>query len=348
MYAYSYLTEVYHKKNNYEKSYKYLVLYHQLSDSINSAQYRERLSKVLVDMNDAEKDVKIERLIKEQKLKDYELNQKRNELKNKEFQVYFYLFAFILLVLILTFAYFLVKSKMEKKQVILENQMYVYRMQALANQMNPHFIFNILNSIQYNLSQNDYLSTNRYISNFSKLLRIILDNSQQQSINLYSELESLKLYLDLEQMRLKNKFTFRISKKSDFDLMKYQVPPLLFQPFVENSIWHGIMNLNEMNKSGFIEINLSEYDTFIICELIDNGVGLSYNNDNKSENHVSHGLKLTKNRIETYNKIFKTNIEFNISEIIDKVDASKALGTLVTIRIPKIESINLTTRSVLN
>lgn len=337
MYAYSYLTEIYRKKDNYKVSYNYLLLYHQIFDSINNAQYKERLNRVLVDMTDATKDLKIERLIKEQKLKDYELNQKRNELKNKELQIYIYLFIFLIVVIVLFFIYFLVKSKMEKKQVILENQLYVFRMQALANQMNPHFIFNILNSIQYNLSQNDYLTTNKYISNFSKLLRIILDNSQQQSINLMLELESLKLYLDLEQMRLKNKFSFKINKKSDLDLMRYHVPPLLLQPFVENSIWHGIMNLNEDSDKGFIEINLVEYDSFIICEIIDNGVGLTRNNEIKNKNHLSHGLKLTKNRIETYNTIFKTNIEFSISEINDKIETTNILGTLVIIKIPKIE-----------
>jgi len=217
---------------------------------------------------------------------------------------------------------------------MLENQMLSYRINALSNQINPHFIFNILNSIQYNVNQHDYLTANKYINSFSKLLRMILDNSQHQMISLLVEIESLKLYLDLEQMRLKNRFSYKIVKKTDFDPLKFMIPPLLLQPFVENSIWHGILNLKEEQK-GVIEILLTEYNQFLVCEIIDNGIG--YKKLQASNKHVSHGLDITQKRIETFNQLYKTNIKVEVSNLENHPVFSS--GTIVKLTFPKLNKL---------
>jgi len=329
MYAHSYLAEVYKHKRNFLLALTHFEQYHTLYDSLNNSDFKERIDKMVAQLELKSKDSQINKLLKEQKIKDITLENQKAEIKNRILWTYFYLFIILILILIIALAHFLVKTRMDKKQNLLENQMLTYRIQALTNQINPHFIFNILNSIQYNVNQHDYQTANKYITNFSKLLRMILDNSQQQMVSLLVEIESLKLYLDLEQMRIKHKFTYRIIKKSDFNPMEYMLPPMLLQPFVENAIWHGIMNLAEEQK-GVIEIILTEYNSYLCCEIIDNGIG--YQKLQHSNKHVSHGLEVTKKRIETFNKLFKSNLNFTISNLENHPQFSS--GTIVTIHIP--------------
>ncbi len=247
--------------------------------------------------------------------------------------IYIYILIIFILITVIVFIYFLIHLKILRKQTFLENQMLTYRIEALSYQINPHFIFNILNSIQYNLNQQDIATTSKYISLFSKLFRKILENSQQPKISLYSEIDVAKLYLELEQMRLKNKFNFSINYQHDIDLSNYYVPPMLLQPYLENAIWHGIMNnLNNNNLQGLIEIYFTEYQHYLLCEIIDNGVGIK--NSKQLNNHISLGLSLNERRIETFNKLYNTNIEIKIT---DQSDQQKGLtGTLVTIKIKKL------------
>jgi len=332
MYAHSYLANIYKHKSNYLLAFKHFEQYFGLYDSINNVDYKERIDKMIVQLELKSKDYLIEKLFKEQKMKDIELKARATELNNKTLWTYFYLYIIFILILIILLAYFIIKNKLSQKQSILEKQMMVYRMQALSHQINPHFIFNILNTIQYNVNKQENELTNFYITHLSKLLRIVLDNSNFQLISLLAEIESLKLYLELEQMRLNNKFNYNIIKKSDFDLMQYKLPPLILQPFVENSIWHGIMNIEDENYKGEIEIIFYEKNNYLQCEIIDNGIGISRTKDlNK---HISHGLEITKKRIETFNKLYKSNINFTISNLENHPRFST--GTIVVIKIPKV------------
>lgn len=332
MYAHSYLANIYKNKKNYFLAYKHLEQYQVLYDSLNNIDFKERIDKMVAQLELKSKDIQIQKLLKDQKIKDAVLKAQKTELKNKTLWTYFYLFIIFILLLIFMLAHYIIKNKNTKKHSILENQMMAYRMQALSHQINPHFIFNVLNSIQYNVNKKEVELTNTYITQLSKLLRAVLDNSQSQLISLLAELESLKLYLELEQMRLKNKFNYNIIKKSDFDLMQYKLPPLILQPFVENSIWHGIMNVEDENYKGQIEIILSEKNNYLQCEIIDNGLGFNHNKE--INNHTSHGLEVTKKRIETFNKLYKSNINFTISNLEHHPQFST--GTIVVINIPKV------------
>ena len=124
-------------------------------------------------------------------------------------------------------------------------------MQALRAQMNPHFIFNSLNSINRFILQNNSEQASEYLIKFSKLVRLILQNAQDSLISLESELESLGLYLELEALRLENRFDYKITLAKDLDLFALKVPPLIVQPYAENAIWHGLTHKEE---KGHLEI----------------------------------------------------------------------------------------------
>ena len=140
----------------------------------------------------------------------------------------------------------------------------------LRQQMNPHFIFNTLNSIQYYMYQHDKLATNNYLTKFSSLMRKVLENSQHTSIPLRDELDALKLYLELEMIRFKDKFDYEITVDEEIDTLLYKVPAMLIQPYVENSISHGLM---PSDSKGLVKINLKLENSHISCIIEDNGIG---------------------------------------------------------------------------
>ena len=143
----------------------------------------------------------------------------------------------------------------EKKQTVLQNKTIELEMQALRAQMNPHFIFNSLNSINRFILQNNKSQASEYLTKFSKLVDMILQNSQSPLIPLESELESLGLYLEMEALRFNYHFTYKISVPKDIDIEVLKVPPLILQPYVENAIWHGLMHKEE---KGQLDIEVSQ------------------------------------------------------------------------------------------
>lgn len=161
MYANYYLFEIYKKKGNANMALNFFENYFTLYDSLNNVDFKERIDKMMTQMQIESKDLKIEKLVKDQKLKDTLIENLQTELKNKQLWTYFYLFIILILILIISYAHYILKSRIEKKQNFLENQMLLYRIQALTHQINPHFIFNILNSIQYNVNENDIQTANK-------------------------------------------------------------------------------------------------------------------------------------------------------------------------------------------
>lgn len=144
-------------------------------------------------------------------------------------------------------------------------------MQMLRSQMNPHFIFNSLNAINFFILQNDKLQASEYLVKFSRLVRLILQHSQADLIDLESELESLRLYLELESLRLSNMYNYKIFLADDIDPGVIKVPPLIIQPFAENAIWHGLMQ-KKGSRDLLIELYY-ETDEVLCCKIIDNGIG---------------------------------------------------------------------------
>jgi ligand-binding sensor domain-containing protein len=224
------------------------------------------------------------------------------------------------------------KKRDEEKRKFLEEIHYAKQM-ALQTQMNPHFIFNCLNNIQKFIFKNDIENTNKYLTNFATLIRNTLANADKLSISLEDEISYLTKYLDMEKLRFENKLNYEFTIAKEIDIKEIEVPTMLFQPFIENSIKHGI--LNKRQGVGLIQIILSESNNFLQCKIIDNGIGRKEAAKIKSAESVlfeSKGVDITNRRIEmlNYNKTEKVSLYIN--DLVD--DFNNPLGTEVTILIP--------------
>ena len=225
------------------------------------------------------------------------------------------------------------KQKRITEKLVYKSKLLALEQQSLNASMNRHFIFNALNSIQYYINTQDKLSANKYLTSFAKLIRKNLDSSSsgRSLVPLSDELERLQLYITLEHMRFQNKFEYKIKIGEDIDIDTVLIPPMFLQPFVENSIWHGIL---PMEKPGEINIdihrNQSDEITFIIE---DNGIGIDNSLAQKNEHsHVSKGMELTAGRLEILKEITNKNIKIvGPFQINDK--SNIAFGTRVIITI---------------
>jgi tetratricopeptide (TPR) repeat protein len=181
------------------------------------------------------------------------------------------------------------KLKAGKRQVEL-------RYNLLRAQMNPHFFFNALHSIQGFFARKDFQMGNEYLATFSQLIRQVLDQTAQQTIYLSDEISALKLYLQLEQSRLKEALNYEICIAPNVDTDWIQVPPLILQPFVENAIWHGIA---PKDKEGtiIVEIKLTPDETALLCTIEDDGVGWNMHQHQKDHKHLSKGIAITRERL---------------------------------------------------
>lgn len=218
----------------------------------------------------------------------------------------------------------------------LKEELYEVRQQALNSQINPHFIFNSLNSIQNYIFKNDLKNSNKYLSLFSKLMRDTLENSNKKMITLEKELHSLEMYLSLEKLRFKEQMTYSIVVDQKVDTDNYYIPPMLFQPFVENSVWHGIMH---KNTTGTISISVREHRENSIAIIIeDNGVGRKASAELQHKNKLKHksaGLDITMKRVQLIRELYQKNITYKILDLYDA--AGKESGTRVEFIIPMIE-----------
>jgi LytS/YehU family sensor histidine kinase len=200
-------------------------------------------------------------------------------------------------------------------------------MQALKAQINPHFVFNCLNSIKGFIYDKNYGQADKYLDKFSELLRSTMDNADAAIISLEEEIKYLDTYLQLEKLRFGDKFDYEINAETVINKEKTFVPAMLLQPYVENAIRHGVRFLE--NKKGKINILAKKEDDYLVCEIDDNGIGREKATELKSSMHIeyqSRGMQLSRRRAELY------NIR---QEIIDKKDeAGIASGTKIIISIP--------------
>jgi LytS/YehU family sensor histidine kinase len=202
---------------------------------------------------------------------------------------------------------------------------------ALKAQMNPHFIFNSLNSIQHYMFDKDVESANRYITGFSRLIRLTLEFSSKTKISLEDEVRFLATYLELETKRFEGKFKYRIDVDAQLEPAHIFIPPMILQPYIENSIRHGIRYREDNNGMVKLDFNTDGDNLFISVE--DNGVGRERSMQMKGQNNIeyqSKGMNLTARRIDMINKSSKFPISIDISD----VHAGKEVaGTKVMIRI---------------
>ena len=254
---------------------------------------------------------------------------------NKPFwQRWPYIIAAVFLFFILSYIIFRYRMEVVKKNSILELERKKYVKQALVNQMNPHFIFNALNSINNYILTNNKNKASKYLTKFSGLIRLFLENSDKEYISIAEEINASKLYLEIESNRLKNGLEFEIVTDKEIDQFKTKVPSLIIQPFLENAIWHGIQPLS---SKGRITLNISKNSLSLQISIIDNGIGrkaaLKLNSENQFKKH-SMGIEIIQKRLAILEQLYKEKVSI---EYIDLYKDEKIAGTQVIIKLPLID-----------
>ena len=220
------------------------------------------------------------------------------------------------------------QSQLARQKTEYEKQLAEIKLKALVAQMNPHFIFNCMNSIQAMILSDQNMQASTYLTKLSRLVRSVLENSVKTFIPLHDVIENLKLYLELESLRFDQQFNYNIRTES-LDVYSIEMPSMLIQPYVENSIWHGLLKKDGEKN---IHIKFSKDFNYLVCEIDDNGIGRAKATElNLTKQHKSLGTIITKEMFETLHKIKET--DYNV-EIIDLYDEHHLpTGTKVIIRI---------------
>lgn len=225
------------------------------------------------------------------------------------------------------------KNILLQQKIELEHNLNKSVLKSIKAQMNPHFFYNALNTIQAYIFTNDKAKANNYLAKFSKLTRVILEQSEKETITLGEEIESLTLYLDLEKMRFKEGFEYTIKEKTTNHKDNIEFPPMLIQPYVENAIKHGLLH-KETDKK--LEIAFEEHNNHLVISIDDNGIGRKRSeelNKIKNDKYQSFSTQANEKRLEILNR---TNDKIAV-KIIDKIDVNEqACGTKVILTIPMI------------
>ena len=314
--AYDYLSRIYAKTGDFKTAFKYKEISTEIYDSI----FTEEKYRIQNDLEAVYENSKKQNTIEELS-KENEIRKLKNQ--RSSFLIYLLVFIFVLAILIAILFIKQNKNKAKRESVELEQKL-------LRTQMNPHFIFNSISAIQDFILNNNPIEASSYLSDFANLMRAILINSSDNFISLINEIETLEHYLKLQHLRLADKFDYKIEVSELIDKEDYTVPPMLMQPFIENSIIHGIMK--KTDGKGLISVSYSLIDDHLILETQDNGIGRQNSKEHNNSNHQSKAVDITNQRINLLSKEYKKNISFEIVDLKDK--DNNPSGTLVRIMLP--------------
>jgi LytS/YehU family sensor histidine kinase len=182
--------------------------------------------------------------------------------------------------------------------------------------------------------KNNREAASEYLTKFSRLIRLVMENSTREKIALATELDTLKLYIEMEAMRFKEKLQYNISAEKNVEADYIEIPPMLLQPYVENAIWHGLMHKEEGGKID-VHVAINEVASLLLVTIIDNGIGRAKSAEIRSKTagkHKSYGMKVTSERIALINQVYKTGAEVQVDDLIDT--NGNSMGTKVIIQIP--------------
>ena len=319
------LSAAYDGQKNKDMSLYFYRLYRSASDSLFSDNNKRN-----VIIKEAEWMLK-RKEIENAHLKEVSALQRR-ELNIKNGLLIAGVISLILIVIAAVFINISVRLKKKREEAAFKQKIAETQMQALRAQMNPHFIFNSLSSIENFIMKNDKLHASDYLTKFASLIRMILDSSRNELVPFGKDIDALRLYTELEQLRFNNKFYF--DYKIDKNILEgdYKVPPLLIQPYVENAILHGLAPAsgNELK----LEVQTAIDDDYIIYRVHDNGIGRKQSAAYKQQNkpvHISMGMQITEERISIFNKQKNSNGEVTITDLYD--ENGKPTGTNVYVKI---------------
>ena len=317
------LSEVYSTVGNYTKALESYQDYVKLVDALYSKKEQEiqqvkRFGKKIADNQSRIRSLEKDKQLSESKIsiayKDQQLIQESN--KQQKIIIYSLIISCFLMSML---AYFMFRTN--KQQKLANN---LLALKSMRSQMNPHFIFNALNSVNNFIAVNDERSANRYLSEFSILMRSVLENSDEDFIPLIKEIELIELYVKLEHNRFKDKFDYTISVDEQIMLSNYSIPPMLLQPYIENAIWHG---LRYKKEKGNLEVFILKKTTdSILIRVQDDGVGRKKSMKIKTKHQLkqkSKGMSTIQNRISILNNMYKGKVTVSISDIFEDESGTK-------------------------
>lgn len=308
---YEFLSYNYELQGDFRKALVYYQRHKAINDSIFSVQKNKAINELQVKYETEKKEKEILDLSKTTEVQSLKLKNSR-----------YLIFGLILFLGLLILVFFLVVKNYRRriKQRKTELQLYL-----LQRQMSPHFISNALSSIQHSILKDDRKVAYGFHSKFSSLIRNILTSSVQDEITLQDEIDMLKNYIEIENLRLDNSFSYTINVDPEINTEDTVIPIMLFQPHVENAIFHGLVPSDQEQKE--LEINIHKENGHLACSIKDNGVGIHKSEKNTSQNSDSHALNIFKERIQ----LFRNKISYSISDISEQ--EKNKTGTLVSIQI---------------
>ncbi len=318
------LSEIYESQGDFSKAYETYQKYVTLVDTLYIRKEQEISRAARFNREITNKQNRISGLEKERELyqSKFDLALTSEQLvARQKWLIYSLIFGMLLLGLT---AFFLYRSY--KQQKLANN---LLALKSLRSQMNPHFIFNALNSVNNYIAKSDERSANRYLSEFSTLMRAVLENSEEDFIPLSKEIELIELYTKLEHSRFADKFHYEISIEENMDITAYEIPPMLLQPYIENAIWHG---LRYKEEKGFLKIDLKQKAKDIIeISIVDNGVGRKKSAALKTthqKKQKSKGMGNIKKRIDILNDMYKDKVDVFITDYQEDGTGTKVIFTL--------------------
>lgn len=324
---YKELSSVYRALGNEKKSLEYLELYVAYSDNSSAIQASQKIAELSELYRSEERDrlIAIQADSLEKQVREKELSETRLEnvsLRNK-FQTYIIIGILVLIVagsMIAVSRYNQAISKQKLKEAEMAQML-------LRSQMNPHFIFNAMNVIQSYIYENDVENSTQFLIHFSRLMRLILENSSKEFIGIETELDILRKYLEMQKLRFEERFTFEIECADDLLEENVLIPPMITQPFVENAIEHGQLHTVQGGK---ISIRFWKTDSALQVEISDNGIGRKKAAERKNPDHKSMAMSITKDRLTSLNLKYKTDAFFMVSDL----NIEEETGTKVLISLP--------------
>jgi two-component system LytT family sensor kinase len=331
------LSVAYEEIGDFDKALESYKKYVAIADSLLKEKEKETLAALRLSNTLNKKDKEIEllekdqelsgerfkRLEQENQLRIQELKGQQQELKAQRTITYALIGGLILLAISALLVY---RSSQQKKKA---HQLMA--LQSLRSQMNPHFIFNSLNSVNSFISKNDDRSANKFLSEFSKLMRSVMENSKYDFVPLASELEILKRYLNLEHFRFQDKFDYTFEVDETINEDGVEIPPMLIQPYIENAVWHGLRYKDEKGK---LKVQFVKKGNYLVAIIEDNGIGRKKSQELKTRNQKesnSTGMKNIEQRLNIINELHGTRLQVNIEDLMD---GEECTGTRVEINIP--------------
>ena len=317
------LSEIYRDIGEFDKATESYQRYVEVVDELYIKKEQEisqaaRFSKEITQTQNRIASLENDRKLNESR---YKLAFENQELIQKNDSIQKWIIGSLIVIVLLLFFAAYTQYKNVKQQKYANN---VLALKSLRSQMNPHFIFNALNSVNSFIAVNDERAANKYLTDFSLLMRSVLENSEEDFIPLEKEIELLELYVKLEHFRFKDKFDYKITVDETIKLHEYVIPPMLLQPYVENAVWHGLRYKEEI---GLLQINFEQLDSETIkISIIDDGIGRAKSKDFKTENQKkqkSKGMGNTQKRITILNQMYKDKVDVKVENVFENKEGTK-------------------------